>query len=77
MKTGVVLDERYIFYEPGSYARVLNHYRFLQAGADPEISENRRRIFTIWVASEFLSYARMIAPHCAFEDKLVLIDDAA
>ena len=75
MKTGIVWDERYMWYDFGSYATVFNDYRFIQPGTHPETPESKRRIFNLLDASGLLSQLELIKPHYASRDELALVHD--
>ena len=75
MKTGLVWDERYMWYDFGSYASVFNDYRFIQPGTQPETPESKRRILNLLETAGLLEQLKLIKPACVSNEELALVHD--
>ncbi|HUH38893.1 MAG TPA: class II histone deacetylase [Spongiibacteraceae bacterium] len=75
MKTGIVWDERYMWYDFGSYASIFNESRFIQPGTSAETPESKRRILNLLSAAGLLDKLEMIAPQAASKEELALVHD--
>ena len=73
MKTGIVWDECYMWYDFGSYANIFNSARYIQPGTAAETSESKRRILNLLDAAGLLSQLKMIKPHFASKEELALV----
>lgn len=51
MKTGLVWDERYMWYDFGSYARLFSNSPYVQPGTVVESPESKRRIMNLLAAT--------------------------
>ena len=75
MTTGIVWDERYMWYDFGSYAGVFSGSHYIQPGTPLENPESKRRIMGLLETSGLLGHLEMIRPHAASEDELSLVHD--
>ncbi|GAB1425349.1 class II histone deacetylase [Thauera terpenica] len=75
MKTGLVWDERYMWYDFGSYSDIFNNCRYIQPGTAAETPESKRRILNLLDAAGILGHLKMIKPDFASKDDLALVHD--
>lgn len=77
MTTGIVWDERYMWYDFGSYAGVFSGSKYIQPGTLLENPESKRRILGLLAATGLLERLQMIRPHMLSKDELALVHDPA
>lgn len=72
MKTGLVWDERYMWYDFGSYTRLFNSTFYIQPGTVVESPETKRRIRNLLDVTSILEYLQPIKPKPITKDELIL-----
>ena len=72
MKTGLVWDERYMWYDFGSYARLFNSSPYLQPGTAVETPDSKRRIMNLLAATSMLDQLELITPKAVSKEQLML-----
>ncbi len=75
MMTGLVWDERYMWYEFGSCANALSSHEFIQPGTPIESPESKRRIINLLSSLGLLDQLKLITPDAASEQELSLVHD--
>lgn len=73
MKTGLVWDERYMWYDSGSYRRLFNTSPYVQPGTAVETQESKRRIFNLLAATSMLPHLDVIEPAEVSKEDLTLV----
>lgn len=73
MKTGLVWDERYMWYDFGSYGRLFNTSPYVQPGTAVESPESKRRIINLLAVTSMLSHLKMMAPTQISKEDLTLV----
>lgn len=76
MKTGLVWDERYMWYDFGSYAQLFGGARCIQPGTVVESPESKRRIMNLLAVSGMLDKFQLLAPQPVTEAQLTLFHSA-
>ena len=61
-RTGLVWDERFMWFDFGSYADVFGHTPWLQPGTLAETPESKRRIVNLLAAAGLLEQLHSIVP---------------
>ena len=75
MKTGLVWDERYMWYEFGSCANALSSHEFIQPGTLIESPESKRRIINLLSSLGLLDQLKVTRPDAVSEQELALVHD--
>lgn len=75
MKTGLVWDERYMWYDFGSCAHVLGSSEYIQPGTLIESPESKQRIINLLSSLGLLDQLKLIRPYVAGERELALVHD--
>jgi len=73
MKTGLVWDERYMWYEFGSVANIFGYPPSMQPGMEFETPESKRRIFNLLAASGLLDQLQLIKPKPVSKEDLLRV----
>lgn len=73
MQTALVWDERYMWYDFGTYTRLFNNTPYLQPGTVVESPESKRRIMNLLAATSMLEHLAIIAPQALSEEQLLLV----
>lgn len=73
MKSGLVWDERYMWYDFGSYAQVFSAISCLQPGTTAETPESKRRILNLLAVSGLLDHLQLIRPKVASRSDLLRV----
>ena len=72
-QTALVWDERYMWYDFGSYARLFNNTPYVQPGTAVESPESKRRIINLLTATSMLEHLKLIAPKTISKEQLLLV----
>lgn len=76
MATGIVWDERYMWYDFGSYAGAFSDGPgYIQPGTLVETPESKRRILSLLDAGGLLKHLTMITPQPISAEELALVHD--
>lgn len=62
MKTALIWDERFMWYDFGSYARLFNNTPYLQPGTAVETPESKRRIMNLLAVTSMMEHLQVISP---------------
>jgi acetoin utilization deacetylase AcuC-like enzyme len=73
MKTGLVWDERYLWYDFGSYSSTFGYPPSLQPGTEIETPESKRRIYNLLAASGLLEQLQLIKPKPVSREDLLRV----
>ncbi len=73
MKTGLVWDERFLWYDFGSYARLFNNTPYVEPGTAVETPESKRRIMNLLAVTSMMEHLQVIAPQSATKEQLTLV----
>lgn len=73
MKTGLVWDERFMWYDFGSYTRLFNTSPYIQPGTAVESPESKRRIVNLLAVAGLLSKLDIIEPQPASRKDLLRV----
>ena len=76
LQTGLVWDERYMWYDFGSYTGLFDHHPHLQPGTSVESPEAKRRIINLLATSGLLAQLRTLAPQAVGEGDLQRVHTA-
>lgn len=77
MTTGLVWDERYMWYDFGAYGQVFGHHPYIQPGTVAESPESKRRILNLLTVSGLLKALHPIKPHALSREALLRVHSAA
>lgn len=72
MKTGLIWDERFMWYDFGSYARLFNNTPYIEPGTAVETPESKRRIMNLLAVTSMMKHLQVIAPEPATKEELTL-----
>ncbi len=75
MATGLVLDERYFWYDFGDYRTLMGSPPFLQPGSYAETAESKRRIVGLLQATGLMERLTVIRPTAVTDLDLCLVHD--
>lgn len=73
MKTGLIWDERFMWYDFGSYARLFNNTPYIEPGTAVETPESKRRIMNLLAVTSMMEHLQVIAPQSATKEQLMLV----
>lgn len=75
MRTGLVWDERFFWYEFGDYRSLLGHCPWLQPGSFAETPDSKRRILGLLHTSGLVEQLQQLKPRAVSEDELCCFHD--
>lgn len=73
MTTGLVMDERYFWYDFGDYRTLMGSPPYLQPGSFAETAESKRRIVGLLHASGLIESLSVLKPSAASEEDLCCV----
>lgn len=75
--TALIWDERYMWFDFGSFGNVYGGYAYLEPGTTAETSESKRRIINLLSTSGLLDKLQLTKPVAASREQLALVHSEA